>query len=52
MNFSFSCKYLSFAKAGSMFYLSINDKRLFTVVGNRCLLNIAGKEFKNFKEYK
>lgn len=50
MNFSFSCKYIGFAKAGSLFYLSVNNNRVFTVVGKRCLLNIAGKEFKNFKD--
>lgn len=49
MNFSFSCKYASFAKAGSIFYLSINDNSVFTAVGDKLLLRIAGREFKNFE---
>lgn len=47
MNFSFSCKNISFAKAGSIGYFSINGNQVLTIVGKIYRLNLFGKEFTN-----
>lgn len=47
MNFSFSFKNISFAKAGSVGYFSINGNQVLTIVGKIYCLNVFGREFTN-----
>ena len=47
MNFSFCFKNISFAKAGSIGYFSVNGKQILTIVGKTYRLNVFGREFTN-----
>lgn len=52
MNFSFSCRKLSFAKAGSVGYVSINGNQVLVVVGRIYRFKFFSYEFTNKDEKK